>query len=69
MLVTRLGTRVIEAIHAMDGLQMKKVWIQRISLESHGDRLPFKFMRTQFPVKATFALSINKSQVTVRSFV
>ncbi|KAH7709514.1 ATP-dependent helicase RRM3-like protein [Aphelenchoides avenae] len=62
LLVTRLGTRVIEAIHAMDGLQMKKVWIQRISLESHGDRLPFKFMRTQFPVKATFALSINKSQ-------
>lgn len=43
---------------------MKKVWIPRIKLESNGDRLPFKFGRTQFPVKAAFALSINKSQVS-----
>ncbi|KAH7702760.1 hypothetical protein AAVH_30077, partial [Aphelenchoides avenae] len=49
LLVTRLGTRLIEAVHVMDGMQMKKVWIPRIALESHGDRLPFKFMRTQFP--------------------
>ncbi|KAH7698989.1 hypothetical protein AAVH_33912, partial [Aphelenchoides avenae] len=62
LLVTRLGTRVIEAVHVMDGMRMKKVWIPRIKLESNGDRLPFKFMRTQFPVKAAFALTINKSQ-------
>ncbi|KAH7705440.1 ATP-dependent helicase RRM3-like protein [Aphelenchoides avenae] len=62
LLVTRLGTRLIEAVHVMDVLQMKKVWIPRIALESNGDRLPFKFMRTQFPVKAAFALTINKSQ-------
>lgn len=55
---------MIEAVHVMDGLQMKKVWIPRIALESDGERLPFKFMRTQFPVKAAFALSINKSQVS-----
>ncbi|KAH7713447.1 hypothetical protein AAVH_19185 [Aphelenchoides avenae] len=35
LLVTRLGTQLIEAVHVIDGLQMKKVWIPRIAFHKH----------------------------------
>src|SRR5690606_20929841 len=36
--------------------------IPRIKLEPTGDFLPFNFSRLQFPVRLSFAMTINKSQ-------
>lgn len=66
LLVTRLGHRVIEAIHITGSLRGKKVWIPRIKLPSSQSnlKLPFVFERTQFPVRPAFCLTINKSQAS-----
>lgn len=67
LLVTRMGHRVIEAIHISGFLRGKKVWIPRIRLPSDQSnaKLPFIFTRTQFPVRPAFCLTINKSQVSL----
>lgn len=66
LLVTRLGHRVIEAVHISGSLRGKKVWIPRIKLPSNQSnaKLPFLFERTQFPIRPAFCLTINKSQVS-----
>lgn len=66
LLVTRLGHRVIEAVHIIGSLRGKKVWIPRVKLPSNQSnlKLPFIFERPQFPIRPAFCLTINKSQVS-----
>jgi ATP-dependent DNA helicase PIF1 len=40
----------------------KRILIPRINLRYSGTILPFNFQRSQFPIIAAFAMTINKSQ-------
>jgi ATP-dependent DNA helicase PIF1 len=40
----------------------KRILIPRINLTYSGTILPFNFQRSQFPIIAAFAMTINKSQ-------
>jgi ATP-dependent DNA helicase PIF1 len=40
----------------------KRILIPRINLTYSGSILPFNFQRSQFPIIAAFAMTINKSQ-------
>lgn len=41
---------------------LDNILIPRIDLTSSDQELPFKLKRRQFPIKAAFAMTINKSQ-------
>jgi hypothetical protein len=41
----------------------KRIFIPRINLTYSGTILSFNFQRSQFPIIAAFAMTINKSQV------
>lgn len=66
LLITRLGLRVIEAVHISAHNLGKKVWIPRIELRSSESnvKLAWTFKRLQFPVRPAFCLTVNKSQVS-----
>jgi len=40
----------------------KKVFLFRVIFELTDGSMPFRFKRTQFPVRVSFAMTINKSQ-------
>jgi hypothetical protein len=62
LIVTRLGTYVIEARIITGSNIGDKVFIPKLSLIPSDKRLPFKFERLQFPLTVSFAMTINKSQ-------
>jgi hypothetical protein len=62
LIVTKLGTYVIEGKVISDSNIGEKVFIHRLSLTRSDKRIPFKFQRRQFPVVVSFAMTINKSQ-------
>ena len=59
MLVKNLRHNIIEAVILDGPFKKKKVLIPRIRIIPN---LPFKFKRLQFPVRVSFAMTINKSQ-------
>ena len=63
LLIRKLGNRVIEA-KIMTGTHTGSVvFIPRITLTTtHDSRLPFTLSRRQFPLKQSYAMTINKSQ-------
>ncbi|XP_019097480.1 PREDICTED: ATP-dependent DNA helicase PIF1-like [Camelina sativa] len=62
LIVTRLGTRVIEA-EILTGIAVgNKVVIPRIILSPPDEKWPFKLKRRQFPLRLSYAMTINKSQ-------
>lgn len=62
LIVSKLGTRVIEA-EILTGCNIgDKVLIPRIILSPPDTELPFTLRRRQFPVKLCYAMTINKSQ-------
>ncbi|CAH9123345.1 unnamed protein product [Cuscuta epithymum] len=62
LLVTKLGEHIIEA-QMMSGTNAgEKFLIPRISLTPSDVRLPFTFMRRQFPLMVSYAMTMNKSQ-------
>ncbi|CAH9146259.1 unnamed protein product [Cuscuta epithymum] len=62
LLVTKLGEHIIEA-QMMSGTNAgEKFLIPRISLTPTDVRLPFTFMRRQFPLMVSYAMTMNKSQ-------
>ena len=63
LLIRTLGNRVIEA-KIMTGTHTGSVvFIPRITLTTtHDSRLPFTLSRRQFPLKQSYAMTINKSQ-------
>lgn len=62
LMITRLGTRIIEA-QIISGRNIgEKVAIPRMVLSPSDSTLPFKFQRRQFPIILSFGMTINKSQ-------
>lgn len=63
LIVRALSPHVIQAEIVTGAFIGRNVLIPRIPLmPSDNDMLPFKFTRRQFPVRAAFAMTINKSQ-------
>lgn len=62
LVVTALKTNVIQAEVLTGSAEGEKVMIPRIDLCPSETGLPFKLRRRQFPLKAAFAMTINKSQ-------
>ncbi|KAF8094778.1 hypothetical protein N665_0353s0009, partial [Sinapis alba] len=62
MMVTRLGSRIVEA-QPMTGTGVgEPVLIPRIQLTPTDTIHPFTFNRRQFPIRLCYAMTINKSQ-------
>ena len=62
LVVTRLGQHILEARIIGGQYAGNIALIPRIMLSSSDLELPFKLSRRQFPVRVSFAMSINKSQ-------
>ncbi|CAH9121125.1 unnamed protein product [Cuscuta epithymum] len=62
LIVTQMGTHILEAKVITGSRIGEKVFIPRLSLIPSDSRIPFKFQRRQFPVVVSFAMTINKSQ-------
>ena len=69
LMVVRCASRVIEA-KILNGDKIGNlVFIPRISLSPSSSDFPFKMSRRQFPVRLTYAMTINKSQGRSVKFV
>nr|GEX54969.1 ATP-dependent DNA helicase PIF1-like [Tanacetum cinerariifolium] len=62
MIVTQLLGKVIEAQIITSTHVSEKVFLPRISLINRDLQMAFVFKRKQFPVKVSYAMTINKSQ-------
>ncbi len=62
LIIKQLKNNLIEAEIDIWPFKNKRVFLQRITLNSTEEHLPFIFKRRQFPIKPAFALTINKSQ-------
>ncbi|GKB35534.1 DNA helicase [Tanacetum coccineum] len=62
MIVTQLLSKVIEARIITGTRVSEKVFLPRITLINRDLQMPFVFKRKQFPVKLSYAMTINKSQ-------
>ena len=62
LIVTQLTNRVIEGVITTGKATGSKVYIPRIVTTSTHSRWPFKLRRRQFPVRLSYAMTINKSQ-------
>ena len=61
-IVTRMSNRVLEVRLLTGEHAGKTTFIPRLSITPSSSQVPFDFCRRQFPVKVSFAMSINKSQ-------
>ncbi|CAH9137148.1 unnamed protein product [Cuscuta epithymum] len=62
LIVTKLGTHILEA-QMMSGTNAgKRFLIPKLSLTPSDLKLPFTFQRRQFPLMLSYAMTINKSQ-------
>jgi ATP-dependent exoDNAse (exonuclease V) alpha subunit len=61
-IVTRMSNRVLEVRLLTGDHAGKTTFIPRISILPSSTQVPFEFCRRQFPIKVSFAMSINKSQ-------
>ena len=65
MVVTRIGRRCLEA-HILGGTFANQLRaIPRIKLSSTEGELSFIVSRWQFPIRLSFATTVNKSQVSL----
>ncbi len=62
LIILQMLSHVLEAQILGGKFHGKTVFIPRIPLVPSDSRLPFKFRRLQFPVKPSFAMTVNKSQ-------
>ncbi|PNY07550.1 helicase-like protein [Trifolium pratense] len=62
LIITKMGTYVVEGMIISGSHIGEKVFIPRLSLIPSDKRLPFRFKRRQFPLSVSFAMTINKSQ-------
>jgi ATP-dependent exoDNAse (exonuclease V) alpha subunit len=61
-IVTQCRTRVLEVRLLTGENAGKRVFIPRMGMEPTDTQVPFRFCCRQFPVRLSFAMSINKSQ-------
>lgn len=69
LIVTQLGSRVIEARMMTGDHAGSTVLIPRITLNLKSTKYPFELVRRQFPIKVCYAMTINKSQGQTLSHV
>ncbi|PUZ56489.1 hypothetical protein GQ55_5G311900 [Panicum hallii var. hallii] len=62
LIVTQLTTRVIEGEIIRGKARGSKAYIPRIITTSNQSKWPFKLKRRQFPIRLSYAMTINKSQ-------
>ncbi|WVZ96161.1 hypothetical protein U9M48_041832, partial [Paspalum notatum var. saurae] len=62
LIVTQLTTRVIEGKIIIGKAKGSKAYIPRIITTSNQSKWPFKLKRRQFPIRLSYAMTINKSQ-------
>jgi len=63
LIIIQLMQHVIEAKVATGPAKGQRVFIPRLSITpSDTERMPFTLRRRQFPVRPTFAMTINKAQ-------
>jgi ATP-dependent DNA helicase PIF1 len=62
LIVTQLTNRIIEGEIITGKAKGTKAYIPRIVTASAETRWPFKLRRRQFPIKLSYAMTINKSQ-------
>lgn len=62
LIISRLGSNVIEAITLNGSHPNEKVLLHRMDLNPSESKWPFRMRRRQFPVTLSFAMTINKSQ-------
>ena len=62
LLITQLTNRIIEGRIINSDNTNEIVYIPRIEMTVHESRWPFILKRRQFPVKISYAMTINKSQ-------
>ncbi|KAG2544672.1 hypothetical protein PVAP13_9KG177801 [Panicum virgatum] len=62
LIVTQLTHRIIEAQIITEKATGSKAYIPRITSVSCDPKWPFKIKRRQFPVRVSYAMTINKSQ-------
>jgi ATP-dependent DNA helicase PIF1 len=60
--VTQLTSRIIQGEIIMGKAKGTKAYIPHIVTTSAETRWPFKLRRRQFPIKLSYAMTINKSQ-------
>jgi len=64
LIITRMGRYVLEGNIISGSNVGQKVFIPRLSLIPSDKKIPFQFQRRQFPLVISFAMTINKSQVS-----
>ena len=69
MVITRIGRRCLEARILGGTFADQLRVIPRIKLSSTEGKLPFIISRRQFPIRLSFAMTVNKSQGQSFSFV
>ncbi|KAK8942878.1 hypothetical protein KSP39_PZI009132 [Platanthera zijinensis] len=63
LICRRFGRNIIEATILVGHFKGQRVFIPRIPLKTAEDyKMPFELTRKQFPIRLSFALTINKSQ-------
>jgi len=62
LIIKWLGDNMIEAVHIVGENTGKSVFIPRLTLAPSQSGLPFILKRRQFPVRLSYAMTINKSQ-------
>ncbi|KAL0451072.1 UNVERIFIED_CONTAM: hypothetical protein Slati_1663600 [Sesamum latifolium] len=63
LICRRFGRNLIEAEILAGQFKRMRVFLSRIPLKSAEDaKMPFEMLRRQFPIRLSFALTINKSQ-------
>lgn len=69
LMVVKCASRVIEARILTGDKSSNLCFIPRISLSPSSKDLPFQMTRRQFPIRLTYAMTINKSQGQSVKFV
>jgi ATP-dependent DNA helicase PIF1 len=67
--IKKIHTRIIECEIIFGTFAGKKVYVPKIPLIPSDTNLPFDFIRTQYPVRPAFCISINKSQGQTLDFI
>ena len=62
LIITQLTNRIIEGQIINLNNTNEKVYIPRIEMTVHESKWPFTLKRRQFPIKISYAMTINKSQ-------